>query len=205
MRDFDWRLLTGRRNVIAVNMAYWKVPTASIWFSEDYRVIDLALEDCVVECERRARHWTDFIGVKILHALDPAFADHARRKDESVHIIERSRKDKFWAQSFDEGLSSSSNSMIGALNLADILGANPIYLLGVDCNKPKEGERFIQNFHSCYPASWRVAATQLTDFSNDFKLWAAPHLSHRTVLNANPTSAVTCWPKISTQEVFKCH
>jgi len=204
LRTFDWSLLIERQNVIVINMAYWKVPSAAIWFSEDYRVIDLALEDCV-SCERRAEHWRDFQGVKLLHALDPAFADHARKKDADIHILERTRQDKFWARSFTDGLSCSSNSMIGALNLADILGADPIYLFGVDCNTPKDGERFMQNFHTCYPAGWKVAAGQLKDFESDFRLWAAPHLTHRRIVNVNQDSAVSCWPKMSVENVFSNH
>lgn len=194
LKTFDWSLLAGEPNVIVVNRAWKDVPNAAIFFTEDYRVI--------TELWGSTPEWKAFRGIKILHALDPHYAKLALDVDPTIHIIHRKREDKFWSRSLDEGLSYSSNSMIGALNLADILGAEPICLLGVDCN-PVRGERFMSNYHSDYLEDWKVNAHQLDSFKSDFEHWAALHLGHREIINCNPNSGVTCWPIADPKEIFQ--
>jgi len=184
LTSFDWSLLAGEPHVIAINRAFLDCPNAAIWFSEDLRVIELYHE---------RPEWKAFKGLKLFHALAPSYADQARALDPSLIIIERKREDKFWAKKFSEGLSYSSNSMIGALNVADLLGAEPILILGLDCNRVGKQT---SNYHNDYPADWKTGDTQYDSFVSDFKYWAALHLKGKRVYNLNINSAVDCWPRV---------
>lgn len=189
LKEFDWRLLDDEPFVIAVNMAYRDLPNAAAFFTEDLRVIELVHE---------REDWRAFKGEKIFHALDSSYVPTALRLDPTLRIIERRRQDKYWAQSMPEGLSYSSNSMVGALNLIDILSARPIYLLGLDCNRRGIGGRE-RNYHDEYEKALfdRTGDFQYETFISDFRHWAAYHLARRgkTVINLNCDSSVHCWPQ----------
>ena len=53
------------------------------------------------------------------------------------------------------------------------------------------------NYHKDYDRSGKPRAgdAQYRSFKSDFENWAAWHLRNREVINLNPASAVTCWPK----------
>lgn len=195
LKNFDWRLLWDKPNVIVVNAAMANLPEADMFFTEDIRFIE----------RFHAEPWyRAFVGQKVFHALDPQYEAQAFELDPGMCILRKhggdwTRNDKYWSKSFKDGLSYSSNSMIGAMNIADIMGAEPIYLLGVDCN-PIGREN--ANFHSLYPNDWRSFDMQLESFKSDFQWWAAPNLRHRKVVNLNPTSAVTVWERMSPEEHF---
>ena len=118
--------------------------------------------------------------------------------------------DKYWSESIADGLSYSSNSMVGAINLAAILGADPIYLLGVDCG-PVSGGR-TANYHDDYVRvkvdagddCWTTGDHQYLSFASDFEHWVAPNCKTRgiNVVNLNPASAIKCWPKKDWREVL---
>lgn len=180
LKAFDFSLLRDVPHVIAVNAAFVDCPTAEVFVTEDARVI-----------ERFAGtpEWKAFAGVKLFACPDDAYVAQIRAVAPEVEIVHTRPKSKGWSKSLAEGLSTSSNSMIPALNLADVLGANPICLLGVDCGSDPK------NYHARYPASWAMGTGQLESFRSDFTHWAAPNLRHRRVVNLNRASAVDCWPK----------
>lgn len=186
--DFDWQSLVTHPRVLVVNRAVKDCSTASIFFTEDLRVIQLF-----------APQLNRFKGIKIFHCLDTLYKADALATVPGLTIIDRVRPDKFWSKGLHEGLSYSSNSMIGALNLADILGAKRIYLLGVDCRGT--------NYHSDYKAFGESEDPHKMDsFRSDFELWAALHLRHRALFNViNPSkpSALTCWPTIEYDRFYK--
>ena len=170
LSNFNWELLRDRPNVIVVNRAFMDVPTAMAFFTEDLQVVSLYAG---------TSSWREFQGVKIFHALAPEYEALARELDPEIKFIRKVRRDKRWSKLFAEGLSSSSNSMIGALNLADLLGCDPIYLLGVDCKSVGKGQA---NFHNDYEkAGFRRAGDhQYESFRNDFTWWAAPNLASQS-------------------------
>ena len=95
-----------------------------------------------------------------------------------------------WTKSCKEGLYHGQNSGYGALNLAMVLGADPIYLLGYDCAKGPDGEK---NYHGGYPTASNPAA--LEKFKEAFKAGAKmlrPGRHH--IYNLNPDSALRCFP-----------
>ncbi len=212
LKGFDFSKLSGHRTAV-VNMAYYFAPDADLLFSEDFRFFKRAnaipeeSDDLKPELlEQLAdfkKAWARFTGKKVFSCLAKSFEQPALDMDKDIIIIPRKRPDKFWSKSYDEGMCYASNSMIGLLNLVDLLGADPIYLLGVDCNHV--GQKTV-NFHEFYPntAEWRTGDVQYDSFKSEFEVWAALHLrnSGKSVINLNPDSAVNCWPKKKWSDVF---
>jgi hypothetical protein len=96
-----------------------------------------------------------------------------------------------WGSNLHDGIGHGKNSGFAALNLAYLLGANPIYLVGYDMH----GENKVQKwFHDGYPivTSDSVYATFIEYFENI----AAPVLQRTStqVFNLSPTSALKCFP-----------
>lgn len=188
LENLDWSLLHGRKNVIVINRAFLQVPTAAIWFSEDLRVVELY---------GKRPEWTGFKGLKIFHGLTPTFGRQAIDIDPSIYLVERKRQDKYWSESLEDGLAISSNSGVGAINLACLLDADPILLLGFDC-RAKKGD--VNNYHEDYRENGfdLVGQGQFDSYRSDFEHWVAPQLRGRRVLNLIDKefpSAIECWPR----------
>jgi len=201
LKNFSWEVLRDVPNIIVVNRAYRDCPWADYLFSEDIRFFEkFAVED--------PEGWAAFEGLKIFHCLDESYAPTVKDVAPDVHMIHKKRVDKYWSKSLADGLSYSSNSMIGALNLAAILGVTRINLLGVDCVPTLSRKEKIENYHTgeklSYPPDWRADGHQLDSFASDFTYWAAPNLKMVgvEVVNLNPDSGVTCWKKQDWREVL---
>jgi hypothetical protein len=197
LRGFDFSLLKSKRNKIAINRAWKDVYDADIWFSEDHRVVvDLWGKDPLFQA---------FKGTKVLHALAKGFKEEVLEVDPTLCVIERKRQDKYWSRSFRDGLSMSSCSGVGAINIAWLLGADPIYLLGFDC---RSDGQLVQNYHDDYKNKgfdWMVGANKAEEFKSDMELWVATHTQDRQIINlVNPAypSAVECWPKVPLLEAL---
>lgn len=205
LKDFEWNLLRGgtvkaahelgpdiqlsaKHNIIVVNRAWKDLPNADIFFTEDAR--------CITDLWGATPEWKAFRGLKVLHVLDPSFEEAALKVDPTLTIIRRVRKDKYWSNSLSDGLALSSNSGVGALNLACLLGADPIYLLGFDC-RAGDNDR-MANYHNDYPEDWQTSGAQANSFKSDFEHWVALHTKNRTVINLCDErfmSRIDCWPK----------
>lgn len=201
LRIFEWKRLRGIPRIIVINRALREVPTADVFMTEDARFI---------ERYANAEWFRSFKGVKVFSCPDDSYADQVRALCHDITLINARDKSKGWSRSIADGLSMSSNSGVPALNLADILGADPIYCLGFDCRT--EGAR-MANYHTDgvdgYPKDWAVGAHQAAQFGSDFTHWAALHLrrSGRRVVNViNPDfpSALTCWQAITFDEFASC-
>lgn len=203
LREFNWAALdcsgTPSHNrhfrTIAINRAYRDVPTADCFFTEDSRV--------VAKFGHR-RDFKSFKGLKLLHLLDDGYLPELIPFMDQLTVVHRKRGDKFWSDSWDDGLSVSSNSGIGALNIATIMGCKTVFCLGFDCRT--DGPT-IQNYHGDYESSWAVGSGQLADYASDFTHWAALNLRKRgvsviNIVNPNFESALTCWPKLSFEDFY---
>lgn len=194
LKHFYWARLWGHHEIVVVNAALMQCPKAAFFFTEDIRFIE----------RFHTEPWYRTADAeKVFHALAPEYEEQALAFDPELTIIRKcggawEESYKFWSKSFKDGLSYSSNSAIGALNVLDLLGADPIYLLGIDCNPRDEAS----NYHELYPDQWRARGHQLESFRSDFEHWAAPNLKHRNVVNLNPSSGVRCWPRRSWAEEF---
>ena len=102
----------------------------------------------------------------------------------------RIRKRVPWGTSLFTGLASQSNCGIGALNLADVLGADPIYLIGFDC---KTDDKRRTHGHDRYPWEWGTNPRRFKRWVEEF-IWASK-LVRAKVYNLNPQSAIECFEK----------
>ena len=195
LKGFRWSLLDGRKNILAINASMFQLPMADVFFTEDFRFI---------ERFHSSREWVAFRGVKVFHALLDSYATEALFLDASIEVVHRKREDKFWSRSLEEGLSVSSNSGVGAVNLACVLGADPIYLLGFDCRRRVVGEN--PNYHDAYPQDWRMPVGQEDQYRSDFEHWVSHWTRDRRVVNLTTeecTSAITCWPRMDRDSFLK--
>jgi hypothetical protein len=126
--------------------------------------------------------------------------DHERgiKACPKIITIRELRDDKYWSMDLNS-LSFSSNSAIGAINLAEILGCHTIYLLGIDC---RADGPVLENFHADYPQGWQVGAMNAYSWLSDFRFWVKQNCRAEIVNVINPSyeSAVDCWEKITIDE-----
>lgn len=195
LRGFDWSALHYRRHVITINRAFKDAPTADLWFTEDARVITELWKE-------RLRY---FQGIKLWHCLNANEIPEVQAVDPSIEILQSKRKDKFWSASFQDGLGYSSNSGVGAINIAHILGADRIFLLGFDCRA--EG-LVMENYHKDYVGRpmWEVGSNAADNFKSDFEGWVAPHVKDIeviSVINPDYPTALKCWPTMEYAEFYR--
>lgn len=185
---FDFNRLRGDR-VIAVNMAFYNVPFADIVFGMDKPLIGDILSGKFGEDCRRV--FAGFAGVKIW--MDIAGGEYPA----DIRLVP-SAGQTGWTKSLEQGLCHGQNSGYGALNLAMILGADPIYLLGYDCAKGKDGEK---NYHDRYPGGGNPDAMNI--FKREFESGARMlDEGGPKIINLNPKSALTCFPFGDVDEVL---
>lgn len=105
-----------------------------------------------------------------------------------------------WGRSLEEGVGAGGNSGFAALNLADILGAETIYLLGFDL-RGENGKT--ANWHDGYGPK-EVANESIYDrFLESFR-WAATKCRARVVVLEvkQGDSRLDCWEKRLAEEVL---
>jgi len=178
LKGFDFERLRGER-IIAINKAFLDVPFADIMFAMDRPFLDLITSGKLGENYRRA--FESFWGVKLW--LDLSNYSYPA----GVYFIP-SAGDIGWTKSLKEGLFHGQNSGYGALNLAMVLGADPIYLLGYDCAKGPDGEK---NYHNGYPSGGNPDALNI--FKRSFEEGAAMLKGGLRIVNLNPNSALRCF------------
>jgi len=178
LRGFDFGRLRGER-VIAVNKAFLDVPFADVMFAMDRPLLDLITTGKLGEDYRRA--FASFCGVKLW--LDLSNYSYPA----GVYSIP-STGEAGWTKSLKEGLCHGQNSGYGALNLALVLGADPIYLLGYDCSKGPAGEK---NYHNGYPSGTNPDALNI--FKRAFEEGAAMLEGGHRIINLNSASALRCF------------
>lgn len=180
LKGFDFTRLEGERT-IAVNRAFQFWPKADILFSMDYNFYSWLRQDRI---EGGAREqFLNFAGLKIW-----ADAGNLQYGPGIFYIRRVNRLGSSlygWPANFNSGIFSGNNSGYGALQIAILLGARPIYLLGYDMKGA--------NFHGGYPSKSPTTATGSFIFGFD-KL--APEAARRgiEIFNCNPDSALRCFP-----------
>ena len=179
LKRFDFERLRGER-VIAINKAFLDAPFADVMFAMDRPLLDLIVAGKLGENYRQA--FEAFTGVKLW--LDLSGYNYPL----GVYAVP-SAGEIGWTKSLRHGLFHGQNSGYGALNLAMILGANPIYLLGYDMTTGPAGEK---HYHDGYPTGANPDA--LSVFLKAFRAGAAilPAGGPR-IVNLNPKSALRCF------------
>lgn len=173
LKGFDFDRLRGKGRIIAINRAYESVPFADIHFFMDNRYYHRVQGEAA---------WQAFPGRRVYLNMSgyPVGGD-------VISVSQAGRTGL--SRSLGEGLFHGNNSGVGAIGLAYCMGANPIYLMGFDCNK-LEGA---SHFHGGYgtPTSDRVLDGFLKDFD---ALAALINKTEARVINLNPGSAIRSFP-----------
>lgn len=171
----DLSRLAGRK-VVAVKSA-WKVyPTADVLFFADGRWWR----------EKQLRPGADqFAGLIVTSAKEIG--------DPRVKVIGRTPNSKHGLATRPDQVTLERSSTTGAINLAMHFGAARIVLLGVDAKIGADGRRHNHGLRWPWPPSKTCWSDQVKEFAA-----VAPSAKAMGVeiVNANPDSAVTCWPRL---------
>lgn len=101
-----------------------------------------------------------------------------------------------WGKTLEEGLYYGANVGMAALNLADILGADPIYLLGFDARVDDERT----HHHRDYPPGWTLDDRESRAFV--YRKWheqfrEISQVVRARVVNLNPSSGIDAFHRHS--------
>lgn len=180
----DCSKLKGKRT-IGINLAYQRV-TPTIIFSMDTRFLNW-LDHDFYGAAAKAAFWNS-------PAYKVWLTTYTQSLPERIFIIKVYKNYSAGLRAFTwsmmEGIGHGNNSGYAALNLAVCLGANPIYLLGFDCQH-EEGK---SHWHKGHPV--RQKESDVRGFIFFFSK-IAPMLRAKgfQVINLNPNSALTCFPR----------
>jgi hypothetical protein len=173
LRGFDFTRLHGQLT-IGLNAAWKMNPTCTL-------VLDVRLMDVLEETPE----WHRYRGTKLWLKSEP-HRDHIHFTD--IHTLTASR---LWTRSMGMGLIRLGHAGPAALNLADVLGASSVYLLGFDM---KPTSRNIEHWHDDYlkQKSWNTSAKIFEKYRREME--SVADFMDVPVVNLNPDSALTCWP-----------
>lgn len=176
LKGFDWTKLRGELT-IAINRAF-EYLDADILFAMDSGVHDTIMSGRFGDAVRDK--FERFSGLKVW--LDSGVKGVLHLRNNGLTGL---------SPSLEDGLSTGGNSGYAALNLAILLGANPIYLLGFDMKGDGQGGQAW--FHNGYPT--KQSEDVYGDFIKAFDA-VAPEIRSRgiDVINLNPESGLKCFP-----------
>jgi hypothetical protein len=175
---FDWNRLIGKRT-IAINKAILSYPMADALYWTDSRVYGWYKKEI-----------DSFKGLKYSirnHSSYPA----------GINILRKSNK--FGLEEAKDALCHGNNSGYAAINLAYLLGAKRIVLLGYDMhNDGKKG-----HYHDGYPVPPTGDNIYRDQFIPGFQILADLLKEKKVdVYNASMTSSLRVWPKISFEQAL---
>lgn len=180
---FDFERLRGRGRIIAINRAFEYVPFADALFFMDYKFYKMYHDAGV-----KQQIWSSFQGKRV-------FLNIMGRALDDVYSV-RSLGRTGLSASLKAGLYHGNNSGVGALEIALIMGARPIYLLGYDMRH----ENGRSHFHAGYGVRQHegIAKSFIIDFERIF----APVKARGVIVNLNPRSALRMFPFGNVEEVL---
>lgn len=171
--DFDWNRLSGKKT-IAINKSILSYPNADAMYWTDSRVYGWNKSEI-----------DKFKGPKYT-------IRHHVTYSSDVKVLRKGNK--FGLDESKDSICHGNNSGYAAINLAYLLGAKKIILLGYDMKN--EGTR--GHYHNGYPVPVTGNNIYKDQFIPGFQI-IADQLKQKNVevYNASMTSALTVWPKIS--------
>jgi len=193
---FDASILRKRGRVITINDAWALAPWADVNYFYDSSWWRMQIDKNPGAWDRktgmvyRTFHDQIYKGFWVSGSQD--FATHPQ-----VHALRLTGQTGLETKS--DGLKHGSNSGYQCINLAYLFGAKRIVLLGYDMQPATNGR-----------THWHSEPRQ-SNFAQVLKLSMLPHFETLVqplkeagveVLNANPNSALQCWPKVTVEQVF---
>ncbi|MFX0092102.1 MAG: hypothetical protein ACFFBD_10110 [Candidatus Hodarchaeota archaeon] len=190
LTGFDFERLRDKGKIIAVNKAFYDCMFADICYfmdSSSTTFYGLVKNGRLGPDYKKA--WGEFKGLKI-------HCNRMGRKLEDTYSI-RHLEQYGVSRSLKQGMLFTNNSGAGALHLAIMLKANPIFLLGID-GKFTKGK---SHYHEGYPS--KHSESLYKSFVKEFEfIGRAIYKSRYKIYNLNPNSAVRCFPFKKIDEVL---
>lgn len=168
----------------------WKIdPAPSVVYVIDKQLLFMAQE-------KFAARWTELSGrqIRITNRASACAGPWA-----GTYWVEQISADD-WGDSFKTGIIAANNTGLGLLNVVDILGANPIILLGYDV--ASEGPKL--NWHDDYPNApgWKPRRPEKSFARWKVSMQSAAGKVRSKVFNANPKSGYENFEKITFDEAI---
>lgn len=185
LKSFHWKRLDGWRT-IGLNAAFTRNPAVNLVL--DYRLMERLEYD---------REWSHYKGEKVWIAYEK----ERRHLINAMAGVQKLKPTQEWSKSLGDGLYRGSNAGIAGLNLACLLGASPVYLIGYDM-RGKAGRT--AQWHDYYPIDWRPNETVYERYLRDFDEQRAGFAGLQVVnLEAGGiVSALSVFEKKPIEEVF---
>lgn len=197
LRGFDFNRLEGKGRIIVCNKSFLDVPFADMMIAMDHDFYRWIFSGELAKGKNKAvakksiiRQFRQFKGLKVWIEL-------GNNRMDGVYYIHQFRLAQI-TRNFKQGVYTGSNTGVGALMTAVVMGCNPIYLLGIDCKH--QGRR--SHYHSGYH-QLQVEKTARS-FANHFG-FVAKKLKRQgiRVINLNPKSGLRHFPFSTIDEVLK--
>lgn len=193
LKGFDFTRLKSKKT-IGVNRVFEVFDCDILYFMDSvfYRNIVEGKMDTFTQYNISGR-WKEFPGVKVsLTPMNCSIYAHG------VHVVRRLAEMQL-SRDLKKGIYGGNNSGVGALMLAAVLGANPIYLLGFDM-KVEEST----HWHGGYPHTNKESLTsRLESYRKNFEEVASLFENACIkVVNLNPDSGLRCFEFDSVERVL---
>lgn len=186
LKGFDFSRLKNEL-VIGINRAFEKID-CTIHFSMDKKFYEWLSQGRFGKAA--LERFKNFPGYRVW--VDSAGYNYP----DDIRLVTAAGKESF-TESLRDGLGTGNNSGYAALNLACILGANPIYLLGFDMKSENKKQTW---WHNGYPKNQGGAVYE--KFKGCFENAAKRIKDKNRVVNLNPESGLRCF-KFGTFEEIK--
>jgi len=198
LTNFNFKLIENH-NTIGVNKAFIKYP-CTINYSMDidfYKYISSTGN----HDKKRYKVWKKWQEYKGIKAFLETYSNQYNYGDD-VYTITR-REDKVISLDIAQGMYGGSNSGFGAMMLAISLGANPIYLVGLDFKVNHKDRK--THWHDGHPGqSIEVMEQKFDLWRYQFEEFATPiDVMGIEVINLNKTSSLESYPKDDVKKAAK--
>lgn len=188
LMGFDSSLLHGELT-LGLNMAFLHNPTANLVY--DLRLMEQLDKSPMWRAYRGFKFWLNYQATTLPDLPYPFEATRPLRPCRVDPAYPR------WPSRLDEGIYRGNNAGTAGICLADVLRADPIYLLGFDLRADAGRPT---NWHQLYPAEWRATDRNMRDYREDIRRVAGFVRGH--VVNLTPDSALDVFPTGRLEEVI---
>jgi hypothetical protein len=173
---------------LGLNMAFLHNPTANL-------IYDKRLLGRISFTEE----WASYKGFKLwLNYEEKGFSDDPIFGATPLCEFVSNPYFKRWPTALADGIYRGNNAGSSGICLADILGADTIYLLGydmsVDAGRPS-------NWHSAYPDEWQAKESNMRAYRKDIE--SISTLIRARVVNVTPGSSLLTFPMASLEGILK--
>jgi hypothetical protein len=192
LKDFDFGLLNNGILSIGINRAFERFEPTMIFSMDKMKWFTWLLEGRYGE-EAKEK----FLASKALKVL---LLTYQPEVPEYIYVVPVLQNYKVGMTGFsfnlEDGVAHGNNSGFGALNLACLLDASPIYLLGYDMRN----DNGRTHWHDGHPKKEKDES--IPKLAHNFERWADEINKRWKVINLNPYSGLRCFEFGNRDEIF---